>query len=347
MISFMNVSRARSPAARASVNRSIWRLAGHWCMATAMWLCFLMLWPGAAHAETITYYYTNQQGTPLATADAAGNILSTADYRPYGVQALGTPEPGPGYTGHVNDPGSGLVYMQARYYDPVVGRFVGVDQIAPSPGNPLSFGRYFYAAGNPIGNVDQDGRCVDGLTCDSMAKSVATHPDAFKSWGPYAAGAAGLMALPTVIMAGSSALPGAGSAIATSGDGAADVAIAAARQAAMDAGSAGAEKGAASAVVTEGGDVFTGLSTNAGGPGVATNPAVQEALNAVPQAARSPFHGCCGEINAFSKALNAGSRLQGSTVATARVGSSANEVMAACSSCKAVAEYLKVMTASP
>jgi RHS repeat-associated protein len=316
-----------------------------WCRVMAVSL--MLLFAGASTAETVTYYYTNQQGTPLATADASGNILTTSDYRPYGSQVLGAPAGGPGYTGHVNDPDSGLVYMQARYYDPVVGRFLGVDQVGASPGNPLTFGRYAYAADNPVANVDADGRCVDGLTCDSMAKSIATHPDAFKSWGPYAAGAAGIMALPTVVLAGAAALPEAGSTVAASGDGAADIAAGAARQTAMDAESAGATRGAASAVVTEEGEVFTGLSTRAGGPGVATNPLVQEALDAVPEAMRSPFHGCCAEINAFSKTLNAGSKLRGATAAAAKVGSDANEIMEACSSCKAVAGYLEVMTISP
>jgi RHS repeat-associated protein len=155
----------------------------------------------AQATETVTYYYTDQQGTPLATADASGNILTTSDYRPYGSQVLGSPVGGPGYTGHVNDPDSGLVYMQARYYDPVVGRFLATDQVGPSPGNPLTFSRYAHAADNPVANVDADGRCVDGLTCDSMAKSIATHPDAFKALGPYAAGTAGIMALPTVVAA--------------------------------------------------------------------------------------------------------------------------------------------------
>jgi RHS repeat-associated protein len=109
-------------------------------------------------AETITYYYTNQQGTPLATADTSGNILTSSDYRPYGVQALGLPEAGPGYTGHVNDPGSGLVYMQARYYDPVVGRFLSVDPDLVSAGNVLAMSRFSYGNNNPIGNVDPDGR---------------------------------------------------------------------------------------------------------------------------------------------------------------------------------------------
>jgi RHS repeat-associated protein len=117
----------------------------------------LLLW-GAAHAGTVTYVYSDPQGTPLAEADASGAITATFDYRPYGGQALGAAPSGPGYTGHVNDPESGLVYMQARYYDPSVGRFLSTDPVGPSPGNLSHFNRYDYANNNPILNIDPDGR---------------------------------------------------------------------------------------------------------------------------------------------------------------------------------------------
>lgn len=67
---------------------------------------------------------------------------------------------GPGYTGHVNDPETGLVYMQARYYDPATGRFLSVDPVAPVGGNLFNVNRYDYANNNPINNVDLDGRVV-------------------------------------------------------------------------------------------------------------------------------------------------------------------------------------------
>jgi RHS repeat-associated protein len=129
-----------------------------------------------AYAGTVTYYYTDPQGTPLAEADAQGNITATFDYRPYGAQALGTPPKGPGYTGHVNDPDTGLVYMQARYYDPVVGRFLSKDPVGPSAGNASNFTRYTYASNNPILNVDPDGRnpdpaggCDVGASCETYS----------------------------------------------------------------------------------------------------------------------------------------------------------------------------------
>jgi RHS repeat-associated protein len=165
-------------------------------------LFFLRCVPVLA-TETVTYYYGNPQGTPLATADAAGNILSTSDYRPYGVQALGAAEPGPGYTGHINDPGAGLVYMQARYYDPVVGRFLSADPLGPSGGNVFGFSRYAYASGNPISNTDPSGMAECGPACralrqvsDSMGFSSLSLPPARNS-GPLGQANAGMSELNT------------------------------------------------------------------------------------------------------------------------------------------------------
>src|SRR5574337_150622 len=119
----------------------------------------LSLWGAVAHAGTHHYYYTDPQGTVLAKADASGVIIATYDYAPYGtaVASLSPAPNGPGYTGHVNDPESGLVYMQARYYDPGVGRFLSVDPVTPAVGNAFNFNRYDYANNNPVVNIDPDG----------------------------------------------------------------------------------------------------------------------------------------------------------------------------------------------
>jgi RHS repeat-associated protein len=121
-------------------------------------LCIWLGWVGVAHADKVTYVYTNPQGTPLAEADAQGNIIARYDYRPYGGVVSGQGPDGPGYTGHVQDPETGLVYMQARYYDPATERFLSADPVMPSPGNLFNFSRYDYANNNPIGNIDPDGR---------------------------------------------------------------------------------------------------------------------------------------------------------------------------------------------
>ena len=144
---------------------------------TVRWLLLLWLgWAlvGVAHAGTVTYVYTDPQGTPLAEADASGNITATYDYTPYGSQALGTAPNGPGYTGHVNDPDTGLVYMQARYYDPSVGRFISTDPVGPSVGNAFNFNRFAYANNNPIVNDDPTGRCTGSHIEDSNGNCAST-----------------------------------------------------------------------------------------------------------------------------------------------------------------------------
>ncbi len=133
------------------------------CATNWLWVLLMLVGVGVSavtQAGTVTYVYTDAQGTPLAKADANGNIIATFDYAPYGAQALGTPPSGPGYTGHVNDPDTGLVYMQARYYDPVVGRFLSVDPITPAAGNLFNFNRYDYANNNPYKFTDPDGRAT-------------------------------------------------------------------------------------------------------------------------------------------------------------------------------------------
>ncbi len=137
-----------------------------------LWVLLMLVGVGVSavtQAGTVTYVYTDAQGTPLAKADANGNIIATFDYAPYGAQALGTPPSGPGYTGHVNDPDTGLVYMQARYYDPATGRFLSVDPVGPSPGNTFNFNRYGYANNNPINHTDPDGRQSVGEMINSGA----------------------------------------------------------------------------------------------------------------------------------------------------------------------------------
>ncbi|HET7332010.1 RHS repeat-associated core domain-containing protein [Dyella sp.] len=129
----------------------------------------LLLWPllaicKLALAGTVTYVYTDPQGTPLAEADANGNITATFEYMPYGAYvpySATSPKAGPsgpGYIGHVSDPETGLVYMQARYYDPATGHFLSVDPVAVSEADLFKFNRYDYANNNPILNIDPNGQ---------------------------------------------------------------------------------------------------------------------------------------------------------------------------------------------
>jgi RHS repeat-associated protein len=71
----------------------------------------------------------------------------------------------PGYTGHVSDSATGLIYMQQRYYDSEVGKFISIDPVGTSPRTGENFSRYWYASSNPYKNKDPDGRCDGPSTC--------------------------------------------------------------------------------------------------------------------------------------------------------------------------------------
>lgn len=62
------------------------------------------------------------------------------------------------YGGHHEDAATGLVYMEQRYYDPLIGRFLSVDPVT-AYSNPVgAFNRYWYANNNPYRFKDPDGR---------------------------------------------------------------------------------------------------------------------------------------------------------------------------------------------
>jgi hypothetical protein len=122
--------------------------------------------------------------------------------------------------------------------------------------------------------------------------------------------------------------------IAATPEAAAVTATNAARTAATEATAGGSTRGAVSGLVTKAKEIFTGASTNAGGPGGPTNPAVAKVVDSIPKGVQSVFHGCCGEVNAVSKALNAGADVAGSTIRTISIQT--GKVIEACSSCQAI-----------
>ncbi len=61
------------------------------------------------------------------------------------------------YTGQEHDESTGLYFYNARYYDPVLGRFTQADSIVPGSGNPQNFNRYSYVGNNPINMIDPSG----------------------------------------------------------------------------------------------------------------------------------------------------------------------------------------------
>jgi len=119
----------------------------------------------ASAAERVTYYHLDALGSPVAASDEQGNLVWREDYKPYGERTKKEPAAASNsryYTGHPHDQDTGLTYAGARYYDPVVGRFMAVDPKPFSEERSYSFNRYAYAANNPYRFRDPDGRDIEG-----------------------------------------------------------------------------------------------------------------------------------------------------------------------------------------
>lgn len=318
-------------------------------MLKGMLAGLLMLASAAQAQTTVEYVHTDALGSVVAISNSQGQVTQRREYEPYGAQQSPTPTNGPGYTGHVYDAATGLVYMQQRYYDPMVGRFLSMDPVAVDLKGAGNFNRYWYANNNPYRFADPDGR-ETGEAYKAIYRADGGVPNKLPMQTTaekvIVGGTMALVAAPVLAL-----LPDAAVAFGFSDTGAAtsaalmdQTAVSAAQTAAGTAEAAGAT-GATSALVTTSGEVFTGASANAGGPGIATNPIVQQALNRIPSVLRACWHGACGEVNALSNALNAGAAVEGGAMATVRtVG---GELMEACPTCSRLLLQLGVRAVEP
>ena len=116
--------------------------------------------------NTVYYYVKNIQGDVIAilntagtavvqyTYDAWGNILSTTGEL---ANTLGQINP-LRYRGYVYDHETGLYYLQSRYYDPEIGRFLNADAFASTGQGILGNNMFAYCGNNPVNYCDPTGQ---------------------------------------------------------------------------------------------------------------------------------------------------------------------------------------------
>jgi len=162
--------------------------------AFALLLAMLLVWganPGhAAGEETITYIHTDISGNPLAATDENGNVVWKESYQAYGTRWQQDPNSAQQtqwFHGKEQDASSGLQYFGARYYDPAIGRFLGVDPLGFQDGNLHSFNRYAYGNNNPLRYLDPDGNnaftAFGGLLTEGYNLATGNEFNGAMVWG--------------------------------------------------------------------------------------------------------------------------------------------------------------------
>ncbi len=70
-----------------------------------------------------------------------------------------------GYTSQEEIPSVCLVNMNARLYDPQIGRFMAADSVVQNPYDAQDLNRYTYVVNNPLSETDPTGNCHGMLEC--------------------------------------------------------------------------------------------------------------------------------------------------------------------------------------
>ena len=112
-------------------------------------------YPYALKYNGTTYYYiTNLQGDVMYLVDGTGATVASYEYDPYGniVSATGPmAEINPlRYRGYYYDTELKMYYLQSRYYDPMVGRFINADSQFDNEAGMMGLNLFAYCANNPV-----------------------------------------------------------------------------------------------------------------------------------------------------------------------------------------------------
>ncbi|MFI5728708.1 RHS repeat-associated core domain-containing protein [Kribbella sp. NPDC051587] len=128
--------------------------------------------------DTKYWLHTDHQGTVQAETNAAGQEVHRKTYRPFGEIAGSSgslDRESRGFTAQRQDSSTGLLYLNARYYDPALGRFISPDPVIDGEAN-IGLNRYAYAANDPVNRLDYTGLSCkesDGSQCDKTDRPIS------------------------------------------------------------------------------------------------------------------------------------------------------------------------------
>lgn len=107
-------------------------------------------------ASSVTRIYTDPFGVDRTPGGARGGVVEDEEGAAVASGGLPGDRRFLGAAGGVEDTATGLTLLGARFYDPVLGRFLSVDPEL-DPGKPAQFNAYLYAGQNPVTFSDPTG----------------------------------------------------------------------------------------------------------------------------------------------------------------------------------------------
>ncbi len=122
---------------------------------------------------TTRYFHKDHLGSIATITDTSGTVVERDAFDAWGKRRFpnGSDDPTDsitsqttrGYTGQEELADVGLVHMNGRVYDPLIGRFTSADPVVGQPFDSQGFNRYAYVDNNPLAFTDPNGFC--GFFC--------------------------------------------------------------------------------------------------------------------------------------------------------------------------------------
>ena len=130
-------------------------------------------------ADKTAYIHKELLGSVDTVTDNTGAIVYRNEFTPYGENIANLQGNNSfkkrdlrGFTGHRQIAEANIINMNARLYDPELGRFTSADTMIPDPLNAMAYNRYMYVYGNPIKYEDPSGHF--GFTLFAIGAAIFT-----------------------------------------------------------------------------------------------------------------------------------------------------------------------------
>jgi RHS repeat-associated protein len=136
----------------------------------------------------VTYMHEDHLGSVVTVTKSDGTVLERDTYDPWGkrrnngaadnLDTMSSSQVNRGYTDQEYVNSVAWLNLNARMYDPQIGRFMSADPVTGKPYSTQGWNRYAYVENNPLNQTDPTGEidCPQGVKCDEVIVTAPAKP---------------------------------------------------------------------------------------------------------------------------------------------------------------------------
>jgi RHS repeat-associated protein len=131
---------------------------------------------GVIRGSQTRFYHADGLGSIRKLTDESGNVTDSYTFSAFGelLDHTGSDPNAYLFAGEPLDPNSGFYYNRARWMDPQVGRFVGIDRHPGVASDPPTLHKYLYTVQDPVNKIDPSGLFLTMPEMSNILTSLTT-----------------------------------------------------------------------------------------------------------------------------------------------------------------------------